>query len=253
MPDTVIVHDIWWTATARHADIVLPATTPFERDDIGASSRDRFILAMPQLIKPLHSARNDYDIFVELAARLGFEAHFSERRDIQAWVRHAYEACRTKATERGVDMPPFDAFWRMGYVEITAPEDEFVLFGEYRRDPTRNPLDTPSGRIELFSERIAGYRYPDCFGHPIWLPPKEWLGDAAARPFPLHLISNQPATRLHSQLDDGALSRESKIRGREPIWIHPIDADARGISAGDVVRVFNDRGACLAGAVSRRP
>jgi biotin/methionine sulfoxide reductase len=66
---------------------------------------------------------------------------------------------------------------------------------------------------------------------------------------PLVLIANQPTTRLHSQLDPGAVSLASKVRGREPVLVHPFDAAARGIVAGDVVRLFNDRGACLAGAV----
>jgi biotin/methionine sulfoxide reductase len=70
----------------------------------------------------------------------------------------------------------------------------------------------------------------------------------AAR-FPLHLISNQPATRLHSQLDHGAVSRAGKVAGREPVLINPRDAAARGVLNGDVVRIFNDRGACLAGAI----
>jgi biotin/methionine sulfoxide reductase len=67
--------------------------------------------------------------------------------------------------------------------------------------------------------------------------------------FPLQLIANQPATRLHSQLDFGATSLASKIDGREPVRIHPQDAAARGIADGDIVRLYNDRGACLAGAV----
>jgi biotin/methionine sulfoxide reductase len=65
----------------------------------------------------------------------------------------------------------------------------------------------------------------------------------------LHLLANQPASRLHSQLDMGATSSSSKIEGREPIRMHPTDANARGLRDGDIVRVFNDRGACLAGVV----
>src|SRR5205085_11714558 len=67
--------------------------------------------------------------------------------------------------------------------------------------------------------------------------------------FPLQLVANQPATRLHSQLDFGATSLKSKINGREPVRIHPQDAAARGIGAGDIVRLYNERGSCLAGAV----
>jgi biotin/methionine sulfoxide reductase len=79
--------------------------------------------------------------------------------------------------------------------------------------------------------------------------PAEWLGCELAGRFPLHLISNQPSTRLHSQYDNGGCSQDSKIHGREPIRLHPDDAAARGIADRDVVRVFNDRGTCLAGAV----
>jgi biotin/methionine sulfoxide reductase len=99
------------------------------------------------------------------------------------------------------------------------------------------------------SETIRQFGYDDCPGHPTWLEPLEWLGGEDKGPFPLHLISNQPTMRLHSQFDNGIASRETKVAGREPVSINPGDAAARGIGAGDVVRLFNDRGACLAGAV----
>ena len=114
-------------------------------------------------------------------------------------------------------------------------------------DPKAFPLGTPSGKIEIYSERIASFGYDDCPGHPVWQEPAEWLGSPAAARYPLHLISNQPHTKLHSQYDHGAVSLASKIRGREPIAMHPDDAAARGLTAGDIVRVFNGRGACLAG------
>jgi biotin/methionine sulfoxide reductase len=77
----------------------------------------------------------------------------------------------------------------------------------------------------------------------------EGVGSSLMHEFPLHLVANQPATRLHSQLDFGAVSLASKVKGREPVRIHPLDAADRGIADGDVVRLFNHRGACLAGAV----
>jgi biotin/methionine sulfoxide reductase len=110
-------------------------------------------------------------------------------------------------------------------------------------------LGTPSGRIEIFSSDIDGFGYDDCAGHPKWYEPTEWLGGERATAYPLHLLANQPATRLHSQLDGGGTSQKSKVAGREPIRIHPTDAAGRDLADGDVVRVFNDRGACLAGVV----
>ncbi len=65
---------------------------------------------------------------------------------------------------------------------------------------------------------------------------------------PLHLVANQPATRLHSQFDFGGHSDAEKHRGREVMRMHPDDAAARGIADGDIVRLFNARGACLAAA-----
>ena len=79
--------------------------------------------------------------------------------------------------------------------------------------------------------------------------PAEWLGSPIAKTYPLHLLTTQPATRLHGQMDMGRVSQESKIAGREQMRMNPDDASARGIRSGDVVRVFNDRGAILAGAV----
>ncbi len=128
-------------------------------------------------------------------------------------------------------------------------DEGLVLFKQFRVDPERTPLGTPSGKIEIFSATIEGFGYADCPGHPTWLEPTEWLGAALARRYPLHLVANNPSARLHSQLDVGAFSQSTKVQGREPVRLHPADAAARGIRNGDAVRVFNDRGSCLAGAV----
>ena len=248
-PDTIIVHEPWWTATARHADIVLPATTTLERNDLGASPRDRFVMAMKQAVPPVGQARHDHEIFAGIATRLGFADAFTEGRSEEEWLRHLYNVWKQLVARRGVEVPSFDAFWEQGHVEVPAPAVPYTLFGDFRHDPDARPLNTPSGKIEIYSERIAGYGYDDCPGHPVWLEPVEWLGSEKARDYPLHMISNQPRTRLHAQLDNGGVSRSSKIQGREPMWIHSDDAASRGIEDGSVVRVFNDRGQLLAGAV----
>jgi len=247
-PETIVVHEPWWNAQARHADIVLPATTPMERNDIGRQPADPVVFAMQQAIPPVGNARNDYNIFSGLAQRLGLEETFTEGRSEEDWLRHLYDAFRCQLTREGIESPPFDEFWRAGHITLPTDGEESVLLAEYRVDPETHPLPTPSGRIEIFSETIAGFGYDDCPGHPVWLEPKEWLGGEAARRFPLHLISNQPATRLHSQYDPGTVSLANKVQGREPLLIHPAAAASRGIRDGAVVRVYNDRGACLAGA-----
>jgi biotin/methionine sulfoxide reductase len=247
-PETIIVHEPWWTATARHADIVLPATTTLERNDIGATSRDRWLIAMQQAVPPQGGARSDYDIFTDLAAALGTEDEFTLGRKEMDWVQALYDGVRSRAARSGLDLPSFAQFWAEGGTEVDHHK-EFVLFADFRADPDAHPLRTPSGRIEIYSETVAGFGYDDCPGHPCWLPPREWLGSPATARYPLHLLSNQPRSRLHGQLDMGRVSLATKIQGREPCRLNPADAAARGIADGDVIELANDRGRCLAGAV----
>jgi len=248
-PETIVVHDAFWTPMARHADVVLPASMTRERNDIVGSPNDACLIAMRQAVAPWGQARSDFAIFAELAQALGVGERFAEGRDEMAWLRHLYDGWRRRIADDGGAAPPFDEFWDAGFLDVPGADDDLVLFKQFRADPERTPLATPSGRIEIFSATIAGFGYDDCPGHPTWLPPTEWLGASLADRVPLHLVANNPTARLHSQLDVGAFSQSSKIRGREPIRIHPEDAAARGIASGDVVRVFNDRGSCLAGAV----
>ncbi|MDW6023386.1 molybdopterin guanine dinucleotide-containing S/N-oxide reductase [Mesorhizobium sp. BAC0120] len=248
-PEVVIVQEPWWNATARHADIVLPCTTTVERNDLGIAKSEPHLFAMRRVVEPAGQARNDYEILSDIAGHLGLRDAFTEGRDEMAWVRHLYDAsCRT-AADYGHNLPDFETFWEAGEFRFENDAPPKSLLEEFRADPEGAPLRTPSGLIEIFSETIAGFGYDDCPGHPVWMEPDEWLGAADAARYPLHLVSNQPRTRLHSQLDNGAVSREAKVAGREPAAFHPADAAARSIRSGDVVRLFNDRGACLAGAV----
>jgi biotin/methionine sulfoxide reductase len=248
-PETIVVHEPFWTSMARHADIVLPSTVTLERNDIGAGSNDPFLIAMQQAVQPYEQARNDYEIFADIATALGAGDDFTEGRGEMDWLRHLYEGWCKTVTRAGGDVLSFKQFWQRGCVDVPQVEDDLGMLGAFRADPQRAPLRTPSGRIEIFSETIAGFGYDDCLGHPAWFEPAEWLGSGAAGRFPLQLIANNPKTRLHSQLDMGAFSQSSKVQGREPVRIHPEDARPRGIRDGDVVRLFNDRGSCLAGAV----
>ena len=248
-PETVVVHDSWWTPTVRHADIVLPATTTLERNDVGGSSRDPFILAMHRAIDPVGEARNDFDIFRALAQRLGYEAAFTEGRDEMAWCRWIYDS---GARERGCEgrrpagLPAVlggrvrraaSARARLRAVRGFSPrsgapsaEDAVGTHRDRLRSDRRLRLrGLPAASVLDTASRVARRRG----GRALADPP----GDASA---------GQP---LHSQQDPGPVSRRSKIAGREPMRINPADAARRGIADGDVVRVFNSRGACLAGAL----
>lgn len=245
-PDLVVVNECYWTATARHADIVLPATVTLERDDIGGASRDRFLLAMQKLVEPAGEARNDYRIFADLAARLGAaeEAAFTEGRSESGWLEKAWEEITAKLARRGINPPEFREFWEEGYFRMPEPPQDYVMFSDYRADPQANRLATPSGKIELYSDLAAAEDGQP--GHPAWLDPEEWLGAALAQDWPLHLLTPQPDRKLHGQMDFSTYVRGGKVHDRERLTLHPADAAARRIRDGDTVRVFNPRGACFA-------
>ncbi|WP_112290360.1 molybdopterin-dependent oxidoreductase (plasmid) [Rahnella variigena] len=246
-PDTVVVHEQYWTAQAKFADIVLPVTTSLEREDIGSASNDGYMIAMRQHIAPVGEARSDYAIFAALAQQMGFGEAFSEGRDAADWLRHIYQLSVPRAQADGIDLPEFDDFWQQGKLEYARPDAPQILFEDFRRDPEGSPLATPSGKIELFSQTVANFDYEECPGFPFWYEQDYREQQATRDRWPLHLLSSQPRTRLHSQYDHGSVSRKTKISDREPLWLHPQDAAARGITEGSIVRVFNDRGAILAG------
>jgi len=247
-PETVIINESWWTPTAQRADIVFPVTTTLERNDIGASSRDRFVFAMQQAIAPVGEARDDYAIFRALAARLGHEEAFTEGRDQAQWLRHVYDRYAANAIAKGFPQPDFETWWARGYSELPEPEKDFVLFEAFYADPQANPLKTQSGKIEIGSDKIAAMGYADCPGHPVWLAPDEWLGSAGAD-YPLHLMTIQPPDKLHSQGAFAPSVQQFKVNGREAVRLNPRDAQARGIADGDLIRLYNRRGACLGGAL----
>ena len=211
-PDTIVVHDPWWTATARHADIVLPATTSLERNDLGCAARDRFVMAMHKAIAPVGEARDDFSIFRDLAARLGCEAAFTEGRDERAWLRTS--TAPSESARRSNLVPDFAAFWDKGWVEIPRRGEEFVLFEDFRADPEKHKLHTPSGRIELYSERIAGFGYDDCPPHPDLDRARRMAG--RARRGGLSAASRLEPAALQAAQPDGWRADQRARQGRWP-------------------------------------
>ena len=247
-PETIIVNEPWWTATAKRADIVFPATTPYEREDIGRTNLDDYLFHMPQLIPPVGDARDDYDIFTGLAQRLDAGDVFTGGRTSKEWIPRLYDDYRNLAAQEGIRVPDLATLKKRNWIKlpITTDGPNRTFFARFRETPETAPLGTPSGKIELFSETIESFDYDDCPGHPVWLPPSEWLG-AATVETPLHLVSPQPGDKLHSQLEC-ALADQAGARP-ETLVMHPDNAKPRGIQTGDLVRIFNARGACLARAL----
>ncbi len=246
-PETIIVQEPLWTPTAQRADIVLPATTSLERNDLTGSSRSDYVLAMKQVVRPRGQARTDYDIMSQIADALGVAATFTEGRSEMQWIEHLYQGTARDARQRlGIELPSFEAFWADGHAAVPVQRNH-VHLADFRADPEQHRLRTESGRIVLYSQTLAALQYADCPPHASWIEPPEWLQAAKANRFPFHLLSPQPQNRLHSQIDYGHVSQQDKIQGKEPLVLNPADAQQIGVEAGQLARVFNDRGQCLAG------
>lgn len=243
-PDTIIVNEWCWNPLAQHADIVLPCTTPLERADLALTPKDPYQVVMDQAIAPVGLARDDHDILRGIAAEVGVEEAFTEGRSAEEWQRWIWDISRQQAAEQGVELPDWKTFQRDGWTKVPVPTNPTIMMQAFRDDPEANPLSTPSGKIEIYSETIADFGYDDCPGHPAWMEPTEWLG--RADPDHLHMISNQPRNKLHSQLDHGAVSQANRPKGVEPMTMHPRDAAGRGLIEGQIVKIHNTRGACLA-------
>lgn len=251
--ETVVVLDHQWTASCRFADIVLPVTTRYERNDVEqfGTHSNKGLMAIRQIVKPQFEARHDFDVFRGLCQRFGRDDVYSEKRDEMQWIKAIYLEGVKQGEATGVPMPDFDTFWNGdGYIEYPAGQP-WVRHGDFREQPDLNPLGTPSGLIEIYSKTIADFHYEDCPGHPVWMEPFERShGGKGAEKYPLHLQSCHPDKRLHSQLCSSEEFRKTySVAGREPLYISPKDAKSRGLKAGDVARVFNDRGQVLAGVV----
>lgn len=245
-PETIVVHEPFWNATARHADIVFPVATSLEREDFAIGTGDSWLSYMEKTAEAPEGILTDYEIFAQIADLLGEGRKFTEGRSATQWISELYERTITKSAALGIDLPTFAEFTRAGAVELPMPRTSDLAFSKLRDNPEEYPLETPSGKLELFSAAVDSFAYADCPGHAVWLEPKEWLGSHLALRFPLHLVTPQPDGKLHSQLDHGVESQRHKINGRAVLRMHPLDAAERGLTTGDTVSVFNDRGSCLA-------
>jgi biotin/methionine sulfoxide reductase len=237
-PETIIVHEPWWTATAKRADIVLPATTQFERSDIGWAKGDPYIFYMPQMISPVGLAKNDYDIFSELSGKLNCKEKFTHNQSSDEWIKSIYDKFYMQSKDQGINVLNFEDLKEKNFerMSIDLNEEDYVPFEDFRKNPDAHPLGTPSGKIEIYSEKVANFDYPEIPGHPTYNKP---LLD---KKFPLRLLSPQPHDKLHSQLQAAV----EDINEYAVLVMNPKDADARGISKGSLIKIWNSRGCCLA-------
>ena len=232
----IVCSDIFMTASAKFADILLPGVSPLERNDISMPWQyGDFLGFTPQIVEPLGECRLEYDWLAEVAEQLGFGTEFTEGRTADDWLKHLYNDLRTRETE----LPVYEEFSKGGVFHYRN-NPRRIAFEAECRDPIHHPFPTKSGKIELFSQTVHNTQFRDFFpAIPRYVEPPEGATDPLHKHYPLQLIGWHTNRRAHSIHDNNpALEKLEPQR----LWMHPEDALARDIRDGDPVLVWNDRG-----------
>lgn len=244
----ILVWDTHMTASARYADLLLPDVSSVESNDLinnsYASGAYHYVIRMQRAIKPLWENRSSYDVLTELSEKMGVKDKFTEGRTQDEWIAYSYERMR----KQNPDLPPFVDTDSKGIVDRKlADSDAQIALKAFRDDPINQPLNTPSGKIEIYSEALAKIAgeweiEPDDKLYPIpaYLPAIEGSEDQQKRDkYPLQMIGFHIKGHCHSSYSNLPQLREAVASS---VWINPIDAEQRQIKHGQLVEVFNDRG-----------
>jgi len=264
--ECVVAQHPWLENDCLIADILLPANTTLEVDDLvgcGGMGANEFstIGLQKQAMTPVGESKSDYEIVLEIAKKMGLDQAVCEGKSVQDWIATSFD---NQLGKRGVIS--WEEFKEKGYYVYPIAEgwekDPAGLI-EFYQDPVKYPLPTPTGKLEFYSERIdKAFPYDrERAAIPKWIEKSEThderISSDRARMFPLLMMSNHGRWRVHAQCDDISWSREvmtCKVAGPdgykyEPLWINPQDAAKRGIQTGDIVQAFNERGVVLCGAL----
>jgi anaerobic selenocysteine-containing dehydrogenase len=252
----------WLENDCLLADVILPVNTKLEEDDIAAdifSGQYNLLYPEYKCIEPLAESFSDYEIVCKIAERLGLLDAYTGGKTIPQLIKYGWE------TSRCSDLITWEELNKKGYFVVpTADGWENVPAGFYQfyKDPVKFPLSTPTGKLEFESTGLLKYFPTDLERPPVpkWVAKgishEETLGTERSKKYPLLVCSNHPRWGVHSQHDDITWLREietCKVRGPDgyqyqPMWLHPSEAEKRGIRQGDILALFNDRGTVLGGA-----
>ena len=225
--------ELFMTAQARYADLLLPVTSAAERSDLTRPwPSGPYFTFMNRALAPLGECKSDLDIVSELAERLGIEGFNPHTED--EWLKMFVDL----NPEYQQHIKDYDKFKQAGIHRVKLDEP-IIAFKEQIDDIEKNPFPTPSGKIEIFSQRAADLNNPDTPPIPKYMPTPEDRSDPLFEKYPLQLLTPHPKNRVHSELYMVPWLREVE---EHRAWINPIDAIPRDLKDGDEIFVFNDRG-----------
>ena len=232
----ILCSDLFMTASAKFADILLPATSMFEGENITTPwHHSDFIGFNNQVIEPLYECRFEYDWLSEVAEKIGLGREYTQGRTVDQWLEYCYNDLRTREPE----LPDYRTFKEAGIYRYRN-EGAVIAFEQQRKDPAGHPFPTDSGKVEIFSERIYRTAFRDFVpAIPRYVDPPEGPNDPLAARYPLQLIGWHTKRRCHSIHDNNPALRKADP---QRLWMHPKDAAVRGIEEGREVLVWNDRG-----------
>lgn len=234
--ELIVVNDQFLTASAKFADILLPADNMMERDDIATPwGFGDYVLYMSKAVEPVFECRNGYDWMSDLAGRLGLKEKFTEGRTLEQWLRYLVE----ETAKKNPGFPSYEEFKGQGVYRWRHAEPA-IAFKKQIEDPIKNPFSTPSGKIEIFSGRLWDMKKKrEIPAIPKYIPAWEGPEDPLRAKYPLQCIGPHSKRRVHSTLDNSDWMEEAE---RQEAWVNTVDAAQRGLKNGDLVQVFNDRG-----------
>ncbi len=245
--EMIVVIENFMTSSAKYADILLPDLMTVEQEDIipnDYAGNMGYLIFIQPATTPKFERKPIYWITSEVARRLGPDIYqkFTEGRTQEEWLKYLY----AKMLEQDPALPSYEALREMGIYKRKDPNGHFVAYKEFRADPDANPLKTPSGKIEIYSSKLAEIAgswelEKDETISPLPVYASTFDGwDAPERSsYPLQLFGFHYKARTHSSYGNIDIL---KAACRQEVWMNPIDAQKRGIANGDMVRVFNGRG-----------
>ena len=230
----------------KYADVILPDLFRFEQvSQIGTGGDNAYMISGQPCTTPKFERKTAYEMAALMADKLGVKEEFTEGKTEEEWIKSIYEESR----EKDDTLPTYEEAMEMGvYTRQGKPK---IAMEKFRSDPTGSALDTPSGKIEIFSEAVLQFTdgweltEGDTLPGMDTLPPipvyiPEWDGvETTTEEYPLALTGFHYRGRLHSSW--GGIEELKEVNPQEA-WINPADAKERSIKQGDKIRVKNAHG-----------